>query len=110
MTNRILCKDMDDATILFSSRILQKLGSLRHGLIIHSYNFARMLGYSVWQHLAILITAAVGLVHVGAAPSPHDPCEAIAGKLWVHPSEARACLSAFPLDPVIKANVRKTTL
>jgi hypothetical protein len=34
-----------------------------------------------------------------------DPCAKIAGKQWVLPSEARACLTAFPVDPVIKSNV-----
>jgi hypothetical protein len=41
---------------------------------------------------------------VGTTPVP-DPCLAIAGKKWVFPREARACMSAFPLDSVIKANV-----
>ena len=43
-------------------------------------------------------------VVVKTKPVP-DPCLAIAGKQWVLPREARACMSAFPLDPVIKANV-----
>lgn len=34
-----------------------------------------------------------------------DPCAKIAGKKWVLPAEARACLTAFPVDPVIKSNV-----
>ncbi|KDR75803.1 hypothetical protein GALMADRAFT_248517 [Galerina marginata CBS 339.88] len=34
-----------------------------------------------------------------------DPCEAIAGKKWVLPREARACLAFTPLDPVVKANI-----
>lgn len=34
-----------------------------------------------------------------------DTCAEIAGKKWVLPSEARACISAFPVDPVIKSNV-----
>ncbi|KAG6919989.1 hypothetical protein DXG01_013338 [Tephrocybe rancida] len=34
-----------------------------------------------------------------------DPCASIAGKKWVLPSEARACLSAAPVDPDVKANV-----
>ncbi|KAG6813617.1 hypothetical protein H0H92_009234 [Tricholoma furcatifolium] len=36
---------------------------------------------------------------------PLDPCATIAGKKWVLPREARACLSATPVDPVIKTNV-----
>ncbi|KAF8345916.1 hypothetical protein F5887DRAFT_1061550 [Amanita rubescens] len=35
----------------------------------------------------------------------HDPCAKVAGKKWVLPSEARACLTAFPVDPVIKSNL-----
>lgn len=42
--------------------------------------------------------------NVRTTPVP-DPCAAIAGKKWVLPREARACISAFPLDPLIKANV-----
>lgn len=34
-----------------------------------------------------------------------DTCAEIAGRKWVLPSEARACMSAFPVDPVIKSNV-----
>ncbi|KAF8967856.1 hypothetical protein BDZ97DRAFT_1801579 [Flammula alnicola] len=33
-----------------------------------------------------------------------DPCAAISGKTWVLPREARACMSSFPLDSIIKAN------
>ncbi|PPQ79960.1 hypothetical protein CVT25_003032 [Psilocybe cyanescens] len=39
------------------------------------------------------------------AKSNSDPCAIIAGKKWVLPQEARACLSSFPLDPLVKANV-----
>lgn len=38
-----------------------------------------------------------------------DPCAEIAGKKWVLPSEARACMSASPVDPVIKSNVSALT-
>ncbi|KAJ8077341.1 hypothetical protein PM082_001771 [Marasmius tenuissimus] len=34
-----------------------------------------------------------------------DPCAAIGNKKWVSPSEARLCLSSYPVDPVIKANI-----
>ncbi|KAG6891044.1 hypothetical protein C0992_010706 [Termitomyces sp. T32_za158] len=36
---------------------------------------------------------------------PNDPCAAIAGKKWVLPREARACMSATPVDSNIKANI-----
>lgn len=58
------------------------------------------LTHSVW---ALVYLSLVG--NAGATPVP-DPCAAIAGKKWVLPQEARACMSAFPLDPLIKANVR----
>lgn len=45
------------------------------------------------------------LILVGTAFA-YDPCAEIAGKSWVLPSEARACLRSFPVDPVVKANVR----
>ena len=34
-----------------------------------------------------------------------DPCAAIAGKTWVAPSDVRACLTSFKVDPVEKASV-----
>ncbi|KAF9566684.1 hypothetical protein CPC08DRAFT_681942 [Agrocybe pediades] len=37
-------------------------------------------------------------------PQP-DPCASISGRRWVQPSEARACLGAAPLDPLVKANI-----
>ncbi|KNZ75430.1 hypothetical protein J132_02763 [Termitomyces sp. J132] len=36
---------------------------------------------------------------------PIDPCAAIAGKRWVLPREARACMSAIPVNASIKANI-----
>ena len=50
-----------------------------------------------------LLSGALALM--GAAFA-YDPCAEIAGKNWVLPSEARACLRSFPVDPVVKANVR----
>ena len=35
----------------------------------------------------------------------NDPCAAIAGQKWVAPSDVRACLTSFQVDPVEKANV-----
>ena len=34
-----------------------------------------------------------------------DPCAAIAGQKWVAPSDVRACLTSFQVNPVEKANV-----
>ncbi|KAG6821171.1 hypothetical protein H0H93_005391 [Arthromyces matolae] len=44
-------------------------------------------------------------LHAALCATPIDPCAAIAGKKWVLPVEARACLSATPLNPEIKANI-----
>ncbi|KAF8161177.1 hypothetical protein B0H34DRAFT_781781 [Crassisporium funariophilum] len=44
------------------------------------------------------------LSNVTAKPTP-DPCAAIANKKWVLPREARACMTFFPLDPLVKANI-----
>ncbi|KAF9481525.1 hypothetical protein BDN70DRAFT_876169 [Pholiota conissans] len=59
-----------------------------------------MIPRLLWETLACWATVA------GAYTIPFpDPCEIIAGKLWVLPREARACMASFPLDPLIKANV-----
>lgn len=42
---------------------------------------------------------------VNAAPADHDPCAAIAGKPFVVPSKALACLKSFAYNETIKANV-----
>jgi len=34
-----------------------------------------------------------------------DPCAAIAGQKWVAPSDVRACLTSFQVDPIEKRNV-----
>ncbi|KAG6832421.1 hypothetical protein H0H87_001581 [Tephrocybe sp. NHM501043] len=52
--------------------------------------------------LWLLPSLAFTLVY-GALPI--DPCASIAGKKWVLPLEARACLSAAPVEPTIKANI-----
>ncbi|KAF8806425.1 hypothetical protein BYT27DRAFT_7233838 [Phlegmacium glaucopus] len=58
-----------------------------------------------WTHSLWAFAGWLSLVgNVNTTPVPH-PCLAIAGKKWVLPREARECLSAFPLDPLIKANV-----
>ncbi|KAJ7703099.1 hypothetical protein B0H17DRAFT_1041664 [Mycena rosella] len=44
------------------------------------------------------------LFALGASAGP-DPCVAIAGKKWVSPREARACMFSFPVDPELKANI-----
>ncbi|RDB24235.1 Peptidase S41 family protein ustP [Hypsizygus marmoreus] len=54
---------------------------------------------------------AIWILLVGLASSvsgktlPVDPCASIAGKKWVFPRHARACMSATPVDPNIKANL-----
>ncbi|KAF5322155.1 hypothetical protein D9619_001894 [Psilocybe cf. subviscida] len=51
-----------------------------------------------------VVASLAGRVLSGVAPVP-DPCAAIATRKWVAPIEARACLSYFPVDPVVKANI-----
>ncbi|KAI4523458.1 hypothetical protein K525DRAFT_361264 [Schizophyllum commune Loenen D] len=46
-----------------------------------------------------------GALILTSAAFAYDPCAEIAGKSWVLPSQARACLRSFPADPVVKANV-----
>ncbi|KAJ7096224.1 hypothetical protein C8R44DRAFT_812463 [Mycena epipterygia] len=52
--------------------------------------------------MLVLFPVLVGLA-LGA--SAGDPCAALAGKKWVSPREARACMFSFPVDPEIKANI-----
>ncbi|KAK7472784.1 hypothetical protein VKT23_000891 [Stygiomarasmius scandens] len=54
--------------------------------------------------MARLVVLTLTALLAVAGESVNDPCAAIAGKKWVHPAEARACLTAFPVDPVVKAN------
>ena len=73
----------------------------------HVHCLCQLISRTVTMHLTRRLWALGWLSVVGSAstiPVP-DPCLAIAGKEWVLPREARACMSAFPLDPVIKANV-----
>ncbi|KAF9529420.1 hypothetical protein CPB83DRAFT_852655 [Crepidotus variabilis] len=43
--------------------------------------------------------------YVESAVITADPCTVISGKDWVSPAEARACMTAFPLEPQARANV-----
>ncbi|KAF8061523.1 hypothetical protein FPV67DRAFT_1509294 [Lyophyllum atratum] len=56
----------------------------------------------MWSFSALVI-----FLELASASSlrPIDPCASIAGKKWVLPRQARACMSATPVDPRIKANV-----
>lgn len=51
--------------------------------------------------LALFLFLLVALV---AARPPKDACAAIAGKKWVTPVQARACITLATVDPVLKAN------
>ncbi|KIY53947.1 hypothetical protein FISHEDRAFT_32250 [Fistulina hepatica ATCC 64428] len=54
---------------------------------------------------ALVLDAFLGLfIGVAAVNVPLDPCAKIAGKRWVSPAEARACLQWHPLVPEIKHN------
>lgn len=62
-----------------------------------------------WKVLSVisLVNPAFALHdhHAQWVLAGYDPCAEIAGKTWVLPREVRACLSAFPVDPVVKANL-----
>ncbi|TFK20772.1 hypothetical protein FA15DRAFT_673173 [Coprinopsis marcescibilis] len=58
---------------------------------------------SRWSSL--LTTLLLSIPSISALVPAPDPCAAIAGQKWVLPSEARACIRSFPLDPLIKSNV-----
>lgn len=53
----------------------------------------------VWISFLGFATAILG------ATIPIDPCSSIAGKKWVLPREARACMSFSPVELNIKAKV-----
>jgi hypothetical protein len=40
-----------------------------------------------------------------AKPSASDPCAVIAGKAFVQPSDALACLKSFPFNETLRQNV-----
>ncbi|KAF9049822.1 hypothetical protein BJ165DRAFT_1454055 [Panaeolus papilionaceus] len=54
--------------------------------------------------LTSALTVALFVVNAASNPIP-DPCASIAGKKWVTPAQVRACITSFPLDPKVKANV-----
>ncbi|KAG8736915.1 hypothetical protein FRC10_008766 [Ceratobasidium sp. 414] len=54
--------------------------------------------YSIFLGLPIAALAT-------AVPRATDPCEKIAGKPWVTPSKANACLSFFPFNAKLRDNV-----
>ncbi|KAJ6583683.1 hypothetical protein B0H10DRAFT_2339210 [Mycena sp. CBHHK59/15] len=67
-----------------------------------------------FTHLLALLSA-FGVITTHAATDLDkkvDPCAIIGGKKWVAPSEVRACVSSFKVDPTVKSNildvVRKT--
>jgi len=56
--------------------------------------------------LGLLITAIVQAPSlIDAAAIASDPCAIIAGKSFVTPSKAMACLKSFPYNEAIKTNV-----
>jgi len=60
---------------------------------------------STWSTVLLVFTTACL-----ATTIPIDPCAAIASKKWILPREARACMSATPVDPRLKANVGEWVL
>ncbi|KAL0956526.1 hypothetical protein HGRIS_002667 [Hohenbuehelia grisea] len=57
----------------------------------------------VWSAAASLVAGATV-----TAPIPIDFCEVIGNKTWASPAEVRACISSFPVDPIVKASVIET--
>ncbi|KAI5117463.1 hypothetical protein M0805_004067 [Coniferiporia weirii] len=55
-----------------------------------------------------LILASGLLVPVFGAPAAIDPCAAIAGKTFVVPADALACLKFFPFNETLRQNVLQT--
>ncbi|KAJ6591037.1 hypothetical protein DFH09DRAFT_1138386 [Mycena vulgaris] len=54
-----------------------------------------------------LLSALAALVSPSLAvrPSAGDPCTVIAGKTFVHPADALACLKSFPFNETLRQNV-----
>ncbi|KAF5321011.1 hypothetical protein D9619_001895 [Psilocybe cf. subviscida] len=55
--------------------------------------------------VGLCIAASIVERVIASVAQRPDPCAAIATRKWVAPIEARACLSYFPVDPVVKANI-----
>jgi len=45
---------------------------------------------------------------VAAAPNANDPCVKVAGKQFVAPRDALACLRSFPFNETLRQNVLAT--
>ena len=65
---------------------------------------ARSLASLVTLFFALSALPGLALPGIKYSGAP-DPCAAIAGQKWVAPSDARACLASFQVEPVEKANV-----
>ncbi|KAJ7913878.1 hypothetical protein B0H13DRAFT_2003844 [Mycena leptocephala] len=59
------------------------------------------------HYLALFSTLGVISAHTASELQDRkvDPCAVIGGKKWVAPSDVRACLSSFKVDPAIKSNI-----
>ena len=64
-------------------------------------NHQTLLGFT-------LVTLFSGFSRVVAAPATGDPCAAIAGKPFVPPADALACLKSFPFNETLRQNVLQT--
>ncbi|KAG7098678.1 hypothetical protein E1B28_000592 [Marasmius oreades] len=63
-----------------------------------------LLSTKLWFYATLVFTAH-GKELGAQRPLHTDPCAAISEKKWVSPREARECLSSYPVDPVVKANI-----
>ncbi|KAF8651172.1 hypothetical protein AX16_004827 [Volvariella volvacea WC 439] len=55
--------------------------------------------------LSLTVLAYAAILQVSAAPPARDPCSAIAGKAFVPPAQALACLKSFPFKEELRQNV-----
>ncbi|KAJ7291209.1 hypothetical protein C8J57DRAFT_1271818 [Mycena rebaudengoi] len=52
-----------------------------------------------------LAASALAPLSLASKPSARDPCTVIAGKTFVHPADALACLKSFPFNETLRQNV-----
>ena len=65
-----------------------------------------MLWVGLALNAALVVTRLLPVAF--AAPSAPDPCAKIAGKDFVVPSDALACLKVFPFNETLRQNVLHT--
>ncbi|GLB39840.1 hypothetical protein LshimejAT787_0703500 [Lyophyllum shimeji] len=64
-----------------------------------------MMALSARLLSSVFAVASLFPLLIAAAPSATDPCADIAGKTFVPPADALACLKAFPFNETLRQNV-----